>query len=61
VIVYGYSMHNMRMDPAMKGRERTVRRINTTEEGTTTLPWGGGGGGNNNPSIAVGNQTPAYS
>jgi hypothetical protein len=39
VIVYGYSRYNTRMDPSMTGSERTVRRINTTEEGTTT-GWG---------------------
>jgi hypothetical protein len=37
VTVYGYSKYNTRMDPTMTGGEYTVRRIDPTEEGITTL------------------------
>jgi len=38
--VYGYSMYNTQMDATMTGGERTVRRIDTTEQGTTALAGG---------------------
>jgi hypothetical protein len=56
VIVYGYSMYNTRMDPTTICDQRTVRRIDTTEEGTTTLA----GGSKKNGGVAIGHTTVAY-
>jgi hypothetical protein len=54
--VYGYSMCNTRMGPTMTGGQHTVRRIDTTEHGTTTLA----GGNKKNGGLAVGHTTAAY-
>jgi len=56
VTAYGYSMYSTRMDPTMTGGEYTVRRIDTTEQGTTTLA----GGSKKNGVLAVGHTTAAY-
>jgi hypothetical protein len=56
VTVYGYSINNTRMDPAMTGSERTVCQIDTTKEGTMTLAEGS----KKNGGIAVEHTTAAY-
>ena len=56
VTVYGYSKYNTRMDPTMTGGEYTVRRIDPTEEGVTTLT----GGSKKNGGLAVGHTTASY-
>ena len=44
------------MDPTMTGGEHTLHRIDTTEQGTTTLA----GGSKTNGGLAVGHTTTAY-
>jgi len=44
------------MDPTLTGRELMVRRIDTTEEGVTTLA----GGSRKDGGIAIGHKTAAY-
>jgi hypothetical protein len=56
VIAYGYSTYNTRMDPTLTGRELIIRRIDTTEEGATTLA----GGSKKDGDIAIGHKTVAY-
>jgi hypothetical protein len=56
VIVYGFSMCNMRMDPTLTGSKLTVHRLDTTEEGATTLA----GGSKKDGGAAIGHKTAAY-
>jgi hypothetical protein len=55
VIVYGFSMYNTRMDPALTGSELMVNRLNTTEEGATTVA----GGSKKDGGVAIGHKTAA--
>ena len=57
VTVCRYNKYNMRMTPTMTGSENTVRRIDATEEGATTLA---GGGSKKKEVVTVRHTTAAY-